>query len=424
MPRKPRAMIFVESDQGFGHFNIVDRISKELVEKGADVAIVSGNFDHAGDSFVFSAGEKMILPCVKGAPAGCPGFVGRDGSPYNEQHQQERKAYAAEILNRYQPDVIMFELYPFMNPYRNPELEAVSEWKAGKAHKIPVISLTRDIIHSGSPDNTIALLDKHFDEVLVRGCGKIVKLEDSMPEWSDIRVPVSYIGNIVAPMPAPSPTPGPVIVFGGGGHYPHIDNAFFENSIRARAKSIMLSQQPWTIIVSENCSEEIFHALCELAHREAPDGSITVTRPTHNESFRQMLADAPATIMRGGYNTSFELAAAQRPFLMIPRPPKATEAAGKHNDEQRMRAEAMQRHGFCGFVPQEEATPEHIAHALDQQVSKANNVELLNTRGAETCSAQLYELAQMNIPQNDIITHMAMHVPPPSNDREEGFSVG
>jgi len=110
-------------------------------------------------------------------------------------------------------------------------------------------------------------------------------------------------------------------------------------------------------------------------------------RPIHNTQFRCVLADSALTIMRGGYNTSFELASAGKPYVMIPRIEKALE-------EQTMRARTMAKHGFCSLIPQQELTPEHLAETIDEEYSRdRTNVVPLDTNGVKHGSKALIEIA-------------------------------
>ena len=384
--KAPHVMIFVESEQGFGHFNIVDKVAKSLHEKGAEVAIASGNFDHAGEAFSFSAGTKETLPCVQNIDGKAQDP--HTGEPYEGDFIRRRMKAVYDACEREQPDTVMFELFPFMMEYRNYDVQAVRQWAKDHGKDLPVISLCRDIVHSNKPQQVLDTIDQHFDEILVRGCGRFARLEDSKAEWAQIKKPLTYTGNIVSPMPEATSAPdAPVVIFGGGGHYPELDDAFFLETIRARKHAgPELSKRPWKIFVSDNCPMESLGHFYDLIKQEAPDGGIELSPPIHNTEFRELMASSAATIMRGGYNTAFELAAIHKPFIMIPRPERA---------EQRLRAERMSVEGFCSYLPQYTAKAETIGSALQREFQRDHSsVQSVDMRGAEKVADHLLARTQ------------------------------
>ena len=360
----PRILYFTEASQGIGLFSIADKISKELHKRGAEVVMVSGSFGDARKAFTFSGAPCESLPHV----------VNRDGKyrcaetgiAFEGDATNARKKRVQEICEKYKPDLVLFDLYPFVMSYRQHDADAIKEWASNQDRRPAMVCLCRDIIHNPNPDKVLQQLETYIDEVLVGGCGKIIKLSDSMKEWKRIKTPTRYIGNIVSEMPEATDPLNPeraVVVSAGGGYLPEKEEPFYVNSIKARKFSKQLADKPWLIFVPDNCPAETVAKFEKLAHEESPDGKIQILRLINDTQFRCVLADSALTIMRGGYNTSFELASAGKPFVMIPR-------MGKGFEEQPLRAHTMSAHGFCSSIPQQELSPEHLANVVDHEYGR------------------------------------------------------
>lgn len=65
LPRKPRVSIFVESINGFGHFNVAKEIGKALMATGVDVQVVSSTASSDYAKFDFGEIEHVRLPSLK-----------------------------------------------------------------------------------------------------------------------------------------------------------------------------------------------------------------------------------------------------------------------------------------------------------------------------------------------------------------------
>jgi predicted glycosyltransferase len=381
---KPRILILSESPEGFGHFNITDQLGTTLSQRGATVALASGSFDHAKVSFDFKAMQKFSLPGVYSA---CPEpYDIASGAPYKGALVEARQERMRAICEQFKPDIIVAELFPFKDSYRAPDLDACRAWMHARGKAVPVVSLCRDLIRSNEPQTVLQLLDKHIDRILVRGDGLFSKLEDSMPEWQGITTPIRYTGNIVSPMPArstPASAHDPVVVFGGGGYKHHEDFPFFANAIEARAHAGPLAHAPWQLYVSAHCPPEDMQALQALAAKAAPDGSITVQRPIAHAAFQQVLSDCGGAIMRGGYNSCFELAAVQKPFISVPR--------NYTFSDQLPRAQRMESLGYCAFVHPEQASAEAMGQALAQQHANGPTAPPLNCTGLDGASDAIFD---------------------------------
>jgi|GEM_PF-3594842 len=411
----PRVLIFVESDNGFGHFNIVDQVARKVQAQGGTAALASGTFFHPGGVFKFGEAKQYHLPTVVW-DHGKKDFANPvSGMLYaeDEAYQKMRKDEVKRACEKFKPDVVVFELYPFLARYRDTDLEAVKEFYPDKATRPKIACLCRDIIHSSKPQETVQVINDNFDHMLVRGDGVMNKIEDCMPEFAAIKPKAEYLGNVVSAMPPRDVMPEgerPVFVFSGGG-YKDMDRRFFNSAIHSRAKSAAFSKNPWKIVVSNNCTEEDFAKYQAEALNEAPDGSIQVIRPFDNEEFRKLLSNSAAAIVRGSYNTTFELVQAGVPFVVVPREMGI-------NQEQTFRAEVLQSAGFARHVKQTELSGAKVAHALDEAaVARASSLLKLDFSGAERLAGRMCELG------NEHVKRMQAHAAIPG-DAATGVTGG
>lgn len=382
-----RVLILSESPEGFGHFNVTDQLASYLQAKGATVGLASGSFEHAHASFKFAGAQEFPLPGVYSA---CPEpYDIATGKPYAGELITTRKAQMRAICDAFHPDIIVSELYPFKDPYREHDIEACRDWMRDNRRAIPVVALCRDLIRSKDPEHALDQLARQIDTVLVRGDGTFGRLEDSMPEWKHIAPPVHYTGNIVSPMPprrhAPSPR-DPVVVFGGGGYKHDPEFGFFCASILSRAHAGPLAQAPWDIYVSQHCPADDFASLQNLANIASPEGMIRVQKVVPHMEFQQALSECAAAVTRGGYNTCFELASIHKPFVIVPR--------SFEFSDQTPRAERMAELGYCGALLQKDMTPESLGSALAAQHAAPTPTVTLDSSGLAGSGDAILEIAR------------------------------
>jgi predicted glycosyltransferase len=176
-------------------------------------------------------------------------------------------------------------------------------------------------VYDRRADETVRILNSHFDRVLVRSDGVIQRLEDCQEEWRGIDIPIEYSGYVVRDLPSRFVIPGQlpfVIVTSGGGYIEDHDLRFFETAIRARRYSLAFSSHPWILVVPAKCPAEIVRRLEELIwiNTEKPyvfSETITISRAIQDNQFLREIANSAAIVGHGGYNTSPEALKAEFP---------------------------------------------------------------------------------------------------------------
>lgn len=353
--RDGRVLIFVESFFGFGHFNIVDLLAKELLDQGLDVGVASSTFDHNGTSFNFGGTHKFYLPPLS-VNAG-----GKRCKPNQEPFQDDKDAYTdliyqgtRQVMQKYDPQLVVYELYPFMMPWRDASAQAVNDYYRDAGRLAPErIALCRDIIHASKPEGVLQRLKNFCTRLMVRGDRRFASLEESQAEWKSIPLPIDYVGNFAAkaPVATETQTQDEVVVFGGGAYRTETDALFMEAIAGASRLSEAFKEKPFKMIIGEGTPDNVVDTMLSSA-----DANFSIMRPVNTDTFKKMLASATAVVTRAGYNTCFELVRMQKPFVVIPRRFK----------EQRLRAAMLERSGYGIAVPEEELSAEAIARALDR----------------------------------------------------------
>jgi predicted glycosyltransferase len=405
--RPPRILFMVESSNGFGHFNIVNEIAGEAYELGSDVAVASGTFgQQMSTNFNFGDIKKYALPPVVARYTKGTGNVQinpETGEAYSEDiaYQEQRADAVKDIAEEFQPDVIITEMYPFFEPFRDTDLHALKDYYAANPSNSPsFVCLARDIIQNHTTAaHGVKTLNEEFDHVLLRGDPNFYKLEDCQEEWRDITLPFEYMGNVLREMPPVDNRPDnerPVLVFSGGGFH-NDEPELFEKAIRSRQYSVTYKDHPWKIVVSSKCPDDVFAKLQQKAKEASPDGKIIVTKPFNSVEFSDDIANCAAAITRCGYNTTFELLACNRPFIVIPR----------SSEEQILRADILESHGFANQIHPEELAGdvEKSAKVLADGLEAAScnpkrGAVALDFQGAERIASRLTDIACIQRQQN------------------------
>ena len=360
----PRIMLLSEANGTLGHARLMSILAKHIREMGGEVIVASGDIDD--ETFDFGDALRK-LPIVT---HNLEGDFTADGKPYLEdaECQQKRKETLLDIANDFKPDVVAFELFPLSyHNFREPDMMAMQEYKEKTGKELPFIAIARDNtvgLTGEKPKNAL----ESFDSVLVRGWEEI---KWDTPEWGEFDIPIDtkYLGHILAEQPAnDNAIPDeqkPVMVFSSGGYLPE-DQLFFEQAIKASKSTF--AKQPWKLVISNQCPEDVFQVLKEKAGIEG-NGKITVTRPYDNKIYAQDIANCKSAIVRGSYSTTLELASKHKPFVVVPRSKKG------FAHEHVTRAEFLARNNIACMVTEAEIAEEKGVKKLADALLRAQKIK-------------------------------------------------
>src|SRR5690606_37274599 len=259
------------------------------------------------------AGARLHqLPAIKAGPAGYADLVDAAGRPVDDALRERRRRQLLAELEAIRPDIVLIEAFPFGRRALRFELLPLVEAAAAQAPPALVVSSIRDILHENRKarlnDETVDLLRRHFDLVLVHGDPGLIPIEASFPRADAIADLVRYTGLVAAgPASAQAEDTGDVIVSAGGGA---VGEALLRAAVAARPLTRHADAR-WTIVTGPNLPEPVRRDL----EREAGAGV----------AIRRFVADLPAalaaarvSVSQCGYNTAADVLAAGCRAVFVP----------------------------------------------------------------------------------------------------------
>lgn len=349
-----RILVYVQYLKGIGHLQRIGLIAEAAAVRGLDVHIVTGGLPLPG--FAPQGASLHQLPPLQAGPGGFSDLRDGDGQPVDDAWRQGRRDGLLALLAAIAPDLLLIEAYPFGRRMLAFELGPLLEAAWVRAPRPAVLSSVRDILQAerkpGRAAETVALLNRRFDAVLVHGDPGFAALAESFPRAGELTMPLHHTGFIAAPEAAFAPqddTPsGEVVVSMGAGA---IGPRLMEAALAARARCA-LAGAPWRLIAGPHLPEREFARL-----KQAAGSGVTVER--FRRDFRRLLAAARLSISYAGYNTCADLLRAGVPAVLIPY------AAGGGETEQTARAGKLAALGLAQVVAERELTPEALGRAVD-----------------------------------------------------------
>lgn len=310
--------------------------------------------------------------------------VSRDGTHDVAQAQARRRALIDAAVQRWQPAVLLVELFPFgRKKFANEILPMIRGAKRGGAR---VVCSLRDILVDARPDQqrhddrARGLTDRYFDAVLVHADPALARLEDSFKPSRPMRTPVHYTGYVVPARAAAvtAPRGDHVLVSAGGGI---VGDALFRCALQARA--LMRKPPPMRLIAGPFLPEPQWLALQEAVRglhgvellRQVPDMVAEMRR-------------ARASISQCGYNTALDIMVSQVPALVVP-------YATKTENEQSARAARLAALGAMQELDAARLDPQRLAAAIEALLAFTPRAAALGLDGAAESARRLHEPARV-----------------------------
>ncbi|MGE7370603.1 glycosyltransferase family protein [Neorhizobium sp. NPDC001467] len=334
--RPPRVFFYVQHLLGIGHIARASRIAAALVEDGFAVTLVTGGLPVVG--FPGPGIDHVALPPVA-TGVDFAGLAQADGTPVDAAFEGARTRLLLDAFQRVQPDVVITEAFPFgRRQVRFELLPLLSAIEAARPRPI-VCASVRDILQEnrkpGRDQETVDLVRKHFDRVLVHGDPAFARIEDTFALADRISDRVLYTGMVAPPAPQPSPERYDIVVSAGGGV---VGAALMQAAVAASADVDPALR--WCVITGPNLPQRDFDHLAA----SAPDRiSLFRFRP----DFPNLLASASLSISQAGYNTVGDLLQTSCRLLLVP-------FATGGETEQTQRAQKLEAKGLAVVV--DEAT--------------------------------------------------------------------
>jgi predicted glycosyltransferase len=348
----PRVFFYVQHLLGIGHIARASRIASAMAKDGCRVTMVTGGMPVNG--FPGTDVESVMLPPVAASSAGFSGLADEAGNAVGEDFLSARRDRLLEVFRAATPDVVVIEAFPFGRRQMRFELLPLLDAIAAARPRPRLFTSVRDILQQqkkpGRDEETVGLLNGHFDGVLVHGDPNFVRLEETFPLTSAISGKVTYTGLVTPPLP-PAPTEVfDIVVSAGGGA---VGRDLIRTSLEAARR--VATDRRWCLITGPNLPESDYAAI--LA--DAPANTRVVR---FRKDFPSLLRGAEASISQAGYNTVGDLLVAGCRSILVP-----FTAGGE--TEQSVRAERLEKLGLATALPEAGLTVDLLANAVERALA-------------------------------------------------------
>lgn len=379
-----RIMIYCQHLAGMGHLIRSAEIIRSLV-KDFQVCFVNGG-QPVPEFGLPAEAEAVYLPGLW--------QDGRDLKPVDESQSLEavktrRKQLLLEVFDRFQPDCLITECFPFSKVKLEFELIPLLERTQASARPVRVICSLRDLIMT-QPLSTKArakregrvceLIGQYYDAILFHSDANFLRLENCFPNIDALKCDIIYTGYVAQSPPEQQPLtaediaafndPAPAIVasVGGGRHGYPLLNALFE------ASSLLARTHPHQIYAFAGpfMPEEEFSQLQQAA---ANRSNVTLRRFTAR--LIDYLEKADLSVSLGGYNTTMNLLRTQVRSLVLP------SLAKGQNNEQSIRAGKLAELGVLDLLEPDDLDAERLTRIITTCLSKAPVPYQFDLQGAD-----------------------------------------
>jgi len=303
-----------------------------------------------------------------------------------EAVRQLRRERLRDLLTTEAPELFILELYPFGRKAFRSEIDPLLEDMAdGRLRRCGVVCSLRDILVEKEAAEkhearAVAVLNRHFDAVLVHADPRLVRLEETFGRCREIAVPLIYTG-FVASGPPPdarrrlraelglNEPDRLIVVSAGGGNVgaPLVSAALDAFRLLRSNRKARLQVFTGPLLPPEDF---------ERLRRGVREG-VSVARFTPD--FPSYLAAADLSVSMAGYNTTMNLLAARVPALVWP---------FAQNREQRLRAQRLEALGALRLLRDAEMEPPRLAVLMEQMLNRGQRPDSgIDLNGAAATAA-------------------------------------
>jgi len=289
-----------------------------------------------------------------------------------EKILEMRTIEAVEIARRFNPDVLIVEMFPFGRKKFAIEILALIQ-AARTAGATKVFCSVRDILVTKRPDQqrfdqrAVAVLNREFDALLVHADPRFIDLSASFSSYDDIRIPVHYTGYIVDQNIRPNEVREiGVIVSAGGG--------------RVGRRLIEVAAQAFPTVKNEfGLDMLIVTGSLGSVPGGVTDSAAGLKTVEFVNDFPQLLARSRLSISQCGYNTAMEVLKAEPAAVFVP-------FETPREDEQLRRADHFAASGRSVTLREADLTVNALVDAAREALAGAGpGACLIDTDGLAKC---------------------------------------
>lgn len=341
-------LLYCQHLSGSGHFVRTYEIARALAEDH-EVHIVDGGWPvPRRPAPVF----RLEIPRIR-RDAGR--LVPLDTTRTIGEVLRERSIRLQEAVDRIEPDVLVIEHFPFSKGSLRQEIMPLMERTSARTY----CSL-RDIAAVTEKDpvareETLEILQRHFDALLVHGDPHLTRLEDQLSWAGDIPVPIAYTGIVSERPGARTANEGNIVVSAGGTG----GEALFKATVAA-----------WQLLDDSQRTLVLYHPPGWEDFRPA-EGNIRM-KP-YCVGFLDQLAGADLSISQAGYNTCANLLETRVAAIVVPHAAMPDQAD---------RARLLAERGLVRAIVPGELEPARLAEAMQEALGERMPTHDLDLHGA------------------------------------------
>lgn len=368
MKDSPRKIFFyVQHLLGIGHLARASRIASAAARHDLDITVVTGGVPV--DGFPAPELKHIALPAIASGDAGFSGLVDSEGRPVDNAFQAMRRQALLDAFRSSKPDIVVIEAFPFGRRQVRFELLPLLDEIMAMPDRPRVACSLRDILQQrtkpGRDEESVALIERYFDHVLVHGDPDFIRLEETFPLASGIAGKIVYTGMVSAPPPPPPSEGFDVIVSAGGG-------AVGAGLVKAAAGAArrLPGNLRWALISGPNLPQADYD---EIARTKPANAELFRFR----QDFASLLTSAKVSVSQAGYNTVCDILRAGCGSVLVP-----FTTGGE--TEQQVRAERLEAKRLASIVAEETLTADEMTRAIEVQLSAGRRPEHgLDLEGAD-----------------------------------------
>lgn len=379
---KKRVLFYCQSLLGIGHFIR----SRELLFALREFEVC---FLYGGEvvpGFELPDGiEVVYLPALRSDAAFQKLYV-IDGQETLAEVKARRQELVREVFDRFAPDVLLIELFPFGRKKFNFELLPLLAHARATRPAVKIVCSLRDILvhrpeQARYEAEVCAVMNQYFDLLLIHADPRLQRLEETFGSVAALTCTVQYTGYVAQPprggLPASTKAVPLILVSIGGGRVGHELIA----SVLTAAPLLDFPHR-MHIVTGPHYPADQFQAL-----QQQVAALPQVSLEHHTAQFMRWLRQAALSISMAGYNTCMDILSAHVPALVYP----FTE---HDNDEQLLRAQKLEQLGYVGLLSVAQLAPATLAALITQRLQAVapTPTVALDLQGAQRTAALLTEL--------------------------------
>lgn len=354
---KKRVLFYCQSLLGIGHFIRSRQILFAL--RDFDVRFVYGG-EFVPDFDLPEWVEAVYLQALR-SDARFERLYVVDNHYGLPEVQARRKESLLAAFDRFAPDILLIELFPFGRWKFNFELLPLLDRARATRPDIKIVCSLRDILVR-RPDQAryeaevCELMNQYFDLLLIHSDPRLQRLEETFGSVAGFNCAIRYTGYVgqteVCPETGRTSVCPTLLVSAGGGRVGHELIACVLDAETRLARSHRLR-----ILTGPHMPVGQFQNLQE---RVAGRSHITLQR--HTTQFLTLLRQADLSISMAGYNTCMDILSAGVRALVWP----FTE---HENGEQTLRARKLEQLGYVSVLDPARLEPDYLAAEIDRCLS-------------------------------------------------------